>query len=238
VPLPIPPTPQAEASQRQPGEAPTDRRTALRARHRRALLEGAAALLAEGGPAALTVDALAARADVSRRTVFNHFPRLDDVVVALCAERFTVLGALVRQGVGAPLPKAAGSAASPGQDDEGATVFERAAAALVQADLFGVMTSARHLLGADGGPEPQVLRHLLDALAVASDDLTTALREQHPQVPLIDVQVVVGQLISGFAVLGRRWLEQGASADPAARTTWEALLVHVIDRIRAGYARS
>ncbi|HEY3547601.1 MAG TPA: TetR/AcrR family transcriptional regulator [Propionicimonas sp.] len=220
----------------QPGEEPADRRTALRARHRRALLEGASTLLAEGGSAALTVDALAARADVSRRTVFNHFPRLDDVVVALCAERFTVLGALVRQGVGAPPTEAIGRTDSTA-DDEGAIVFERAAAALVQADLFGVMTSARHLLGADGGPEPQVLRHLLDALAVASDDLTTALLEQHPQVPVIDVQIVVGQLISGFAVLGRSWLEQGASADPEARTRWEALLVHVIDRIRAGYAR-
>lgn len=211
----------------------------MRNRHHRALLEAAASLLADGGTTTLSVDALAARADVSRRTVFNHFPRLDDVVVALCAERFTVLGALVRRGVGAPLPPAAAHADDLRDEaSESAIVFERAAAALVEADMFGAMTSARHLLGAEGRPEPQVLRHLLDALAVASDDMTAALREQHPQVPVIDVQVIVGQLISGFAVLGRSWLAQGAADDPAARTRWEALLVHVIDRIRAGYART
>ncbi|HEX5332510.1 MAG TPA: TetR/AcrR family transcriptional regulator [Cellulomonas sp.] len=237
MPAPISSTDPADRPLGQPVERPVDRRTALRDRHHRAILEGAAALLAEGGSAALSVEALAARADVSRRTVFNHFPHLDDVVVALCAERFTVLGALVRQGVGAPPPEVTGHTHDLG-DDEGAILFERAAAALVQADLFGAMTSVRHLLGADGGPEPQVLRHLLDALTVASDDMTAALREQHTQVPVIDVQIVVGQLISGFTVLSRGWLEQGAPADPAARTRWEAQLVHVIDRIRAGYSHS
>ncbi|MEK8226313.1 TetR/AcrR family transcriptional regulator [Oerskovia sp. M15] len=63
-----------------------DRRAALKARHRRAIVDAAAALIGESGGTDFSVDELAGRADVSRRTVFNHFGSLDEVVTEVCSE--------------------------------------------------------------------------------------------------------------------------------------------------------
>ncbi len=54
-------------------------RVAQRRRTRRAIVEAAAALIAEG--AEPSVNDIAVRADVSRRTVYLHFPTLDQLVL-------------------------------------------------------------------------------------------------------------------------------------------------------------
>src|SRR5699024_10253535 len=63
-----------------------DRREALRARYRRAILDAAADLMDQSEGAAFTVDTLAERADVSRRTVFNHFASVEDIVIEVFSE--------------------------------------------------------------------------------------------------------------------------------------------------------
>ncbi|MGH8882710.1 MAG: TetR/AcrR family transcriptional regulator, partial [Stackebrandtia sp.] len=63
-----------------------DRRTLVKERHRRAIVDAAAVLMDETGGTTFTVDQLAARADVSRRTVFNHFASVDDIVITVCGE--------------------------------------------------------------------------------------------------------------------------------------------------------
>ncbi|GAB4005941.1 hypothetical protein GCM10029992_55240 [Glycomyces albus] len=70
-------------------EAPTeavDRRAALKARSRQAILDAAAELIERRRSAEFTVDDLAAASDVSRRTVFNHFASLDDVVTEVAGQ--------------------------------------------------------------------------------------------------------------------------------------------------------
>lgn len=59
---------------------------------RRALSEAAYALVRDGGLAGLTAEAVAARAGVSRRTFFNHFPSLESVLTASVAEFFASVG--------------------------------------------------------------------------------------------------------------------------------------------------
>jgi AcrR family transcriptional regulator len=49
----------------------------------RSLLDAALALLAEGGPDALTIDAIAARAGVARTTVYRRWNGRDEVVLAV-----------------------------------------------------------------------------------------------------------------------------------------------------------
>ena len=68
-----------------------DRRAALKKRHRTAIVDAADALIRERGSARFSVDELADRADVSRRTVFNHFSSLDDVVTTACARELAVV---------------------------------------------------------------------------------------------------------------------------------------------------
>lgn len=55
---------------------------------RRRLLDAAAEVLAERGPAGLTVRAIAARAGVSVGLLYNYFADRDDLLVALTLDRF------------------------------------------------------------------------------------------------------------------------------------------------------
>jgi AcrR family transcriptional regulator len=61
--------------------APGERRDA--ARNRRTLLDTAAELIAESGPAALTMDKVARRAGVGKGTVFRHFGSRPGLMLAL-----------------------------------------------------------------------------------------------------------------------------------------------------------
>jgi AcrR family transcriptional regulator len=60
----------------------TDAKLTRRARND-VLLDSAAALLEAGGATAVTMEAVAAHAGVSRPLVYKHFPNRDDLVVAL-----------------------------------------------------------------------------------------------------------------------------------------------------------
>lgn len=50
-------------------------------RSRNKLLDGATALLVEGGEAAVTVDAVSERSGVAKSTLYRHFPSRDDLLV-------------------------------------------------------------------------------------------------------------------------------------------------------------
>lgn len=52
-------------------------------RTRQSVLETAAAIVAEGGPSALTIDAVVARSGVARSTIYRHWPTRDDLLVAV-----------------------------------------------------------------------------------------------------------------------------------------------------------
>ncbi|GAB3217303.1 TetR/AcrR family transcriptional regulator [Mycolicibacterium hippocampi] len=52
------------------------------ARSRARLLDAATALLREGGPGAVTVDAVTRSANVARATLYRHFPSANDLVAA------------------------------------------------------------------------------------------------------------------------------------------------------------
>lgn len=66
-----------------------------RAARSEALLDAAALLLAEHGPAALTMDAVAAEAGVSRPLVYKHFANRDELLAALHGREAEKLDAIV-----------------------------------------------------------------------------------------------------------------------------------------------
>ena len=61
-----------------PGRADTDPRVA---RSRSRLLEAATELLVDGGPRAVTADAVAERSGVAKSTLYRHWPAVDDLML-------------------------------------------------------------------------------------------------------------------------------------------------------------
>ena len=82
-------------------EVPTGRRERKKLATRQALHQAARQLVAERGLAAVTVEAIAARADVATRTFFNHFSSKEDAVLGMDPARADQLAADLREALGA-----------------------------------------------------------------------------------------------------------------------------------------
>ena len=115
-----------------------DRRAELKARHRQAILDAADSLIRERGKPHFSVDELAERANVSRRTVFNHFASLDDVIMMTCTQ---LLSAVVDE-------FRAATNAMPQGDGSIEALFDRITTALSAIDLPTVVA---YLCGVLGG---------------------------------------------------------------------------------------
>ncbi len=77
---------------------PSDRRHRKRLATRRAISDAATRLFLERGFDHVTVDQIAAAADVGRMTVFNHFPRKEDMFFDLDEEGREILQDALRHG--------------------------------------------------------------------------------------------------------------------------------------------
>ena len=79
------------------GSAPPDRRSRKRLATREGISTAATRLFSERGFDHVTVDEIAAAADVGRMTVFNHFPRKEDMFFDLDEEGREILREALRQ---------------------------------------------------------------------------------------------------------------------------------------------
>lgn len=204
----------------------TDRRTALKARTRRAILDAADALIHERRGSQFTVDELAERADVSRRTVFNHFGSLDDVVLSICTERLNEVIHQVQEV----------ASATPVGDGTRASMFDELAMTLRGADLPAAIT---YLAGALGplaeGNDPRAQALAEEAFSRVADHLAAELLRRYPGADLLDVRLLVSSLVHGVAVIALHWVTTTDPAAPDARATWDALVDRLIHSVRAGY---
>jgi AcrR family transcriptional regulator len=84
------------------------REAASKERRRARIVQAATALLDERGAGGFSVDEVASRAGVSRRTVFNHFGSIDHLVVAVGTDMLSGLIDSLRLGpaAGSPCPAA------------------------------------------------------------------------------------------------------------------------------------
>ncbi|MFF2620453.1 TetR/AcrR family transcriptional regulator [Oerskovia jenensis] len=202
-----------------------DRRTALKARHRRAIVDAAAALIGESGGTMFSVDELAERADVSRRTVFNHFASLDDVVTEVCSEV-----------VGAALDRLDALASDDQGEGPDLALFDEVAQALRTTDFVTPLAYLTRVLGDEGGPSPRRALTLIKVFAEVSMRLTAALAASHPDADPFDIELLVGALMSGLIVIYLRWVDvTGAVDDGASRETWTTLLERLLDATRTGH---
>ncbi|MFB9377238.1 TetR/AcrR family transcriptional regulator [Kineococcus gynurae] len=202
-----------------------DRYAAVKARHRAAILAAATAVLTEGGVPALSADVLAARADVARRTIFNHFASLEDVVLACLEDELnsaisSVADAVDRSPTG-------GAQRGPLDDLE---------TSLRGTDLPRVVSRIARMLEGPGSSEHE-LRLQQQAMAHLAGPMTEQVRHRHPDLSALDAALVTGSVLSGLTVVARVWLEEtGGSLDPAGRRRWEDLLDHLFRTLRHGFS--
>lgn len=206
-----------------------DRRVALKRRHRQAIVDAAAGLLEEHGGLRFTVDQLAERADVSRRTVFNHFATLDDVVIAVASD---VLGGLVGTFV-------ANAVAAPPVDDAPSAMFAEIANAIRTTELVGPMA---YLTRSLGGPSqvdeesPWVAALLMRAFNEISRRFAAEMTARHSGADELEVHLLVNSLMSGLIVLYHHWYAvTGATDDDAARHAWGQLVERLLAAVGTGY---
>lgn len=215
--------------------APTDRRAALKERHRQAIVAAAAELMDTTGGVAFSVDDLAARADVSRRTVFNHFASLDDVVMQVCAD---ILGALVDRFVAsasaARVAPARAGAATP--EHHAGVMFDEVVHALRTTDLVTPMAYLTRTLGVPPHASPARAALLLRSLDHVSERFSAAMLSRHPDADPLDVHLLVNSLVSGVVVLHRHWfVRTGGADDDASRLVWTELVERLVVTVRDGY---
>ncbi|WP_105035446.1 TetR/AcrR family transcriptional regulator [Cryobacterium aureum] len=208
-----------------PNTAP-DRRAELKARYRQAILDAADSLIRERGKPQFSVDELAERAGVSRRTVFNHFSSLDDVIMTTCTR---VLSATVDE-------FRAATASNPAGDSSRVALFEEITTAIRAMDLPPVVSYLAGVLGA-AGDEGRSPHGLGDVFTRATEQLAAEIADRAGAIDEFEVAILVSSVMNGVSVVSGRWLAlTGGSLDTASRQVWLELLDRLIGSIRTGYA--
>ena len=203
-----------------------DRRAELKARHRLAILDAADALIRERGKPRFSVDELAERANVARRTIFNHFSSLDDVILTTCTRVLSTVVDEFREN----------AAALPVGDGSRSSLFNEITASLRAIDLPSVVSYLWGVL-AEEGEDGRSQSAMQDVFARTTEQLALELADRSVDIDRFEVEILVSTLMNGVAVAARHWITTtGASLDPESRAVWDRLLDRLIDAVRTGYA--
>lgn len=201
-----------------------DRRAALKERSRQAILAAAHDLMRTTGGISFTVDELADRADVSRRTVFNHFASLDDVVAEVCSG---ILGDLVAN-LAASMT---GAERRPGE-----SILDELIATVRGTDLVGPMAYLTRTLGGSDPRAPRQADLLTRAVSQVGAGLVEVLGGRYPEVDPLDLRLLVSTVTGGVLVLHLDWWERtGARDDADSRAVWDSLLDRLVTHLRTGF---
>lgn len=198
---------------------PVDRRAALKAKSRRAILDAAAAIMRGRRSTDFSVDELAVAADVSRRTVFNHFASLEDVATEVAAEMLNeIVDDMQAQAASAPPD----------------TVLADLVATAGADQLVPVVAGLFDLLGigeSDTAHREAVL--MQRAFTLFTERMSAAMTRRHPDVDPLAVELLVAAFCGGILVFVRRWMEETGAVDtPESRRAWDDLIARLIEVLR------
>lgn len=210
-----------------------DGRSVLRAERRQAILTATRELVASASTTHITVEQVAERAGVSRRTVFNHFGSFDALLVAVCEE---VLAEVTAQVLDDVARRARRTVAA--QRDPGASL-DALCEAVRGADLPTAMVSIDRLIGGLGGDETRVEAISQSALDQVGRRIAAEVLRADPGLDPLTLELTVAFLMNGVGVLAHRWLEQsGARLTPATRGAWTRSMSRLLRQIRSGYTNA
>ncbi|WP_205323597.1 TetR/AcrR family transcriptional regulator [Glycomyces sp. YM15] len=195
--------------------ATVDRRAALKAKSRKAILDAAEVLMRERRSTNFSVDELAAAADVSRRTVFNHFDSLEAVVTAAA-------GRMLVDIVDAMEAEAASGTS--------ATVLGDLAAAASADHLVPTVAYLIEVLGGDHAQPVERGAVLMQrAVALFTDRMSTSIARRHPGVDELQVAFLVAAFSGGLLGLVEHWgAATGGTDTPDSRRAWNDLLARLV----------
>lgn len=201
-----------------------DRRAALKAQHRSAILTAAQALLEERQGSSFSVDELANRADVARRTVFNHFSSLDEVLLTVCTDALSVL---IDDFLSSVSRTPIGDGSRSGMLDELVTAMQ-------ESDLVSTIAAMVRGLGGPDSANARAPELTEAAFSRTSIRLTSEVLRRYPAADALDVELLVGSLMSGVAIISNHWVERTrAGIDAGSRAEWDRLLARLLHSLRS-----
>jgi len=202
----------------------TGREAGSKLRRRQRIIDAAAEVLVSK-PRPLSVADVADRAGVSRRTVFNYFPSVDDLIIAVGADALDGLVQGLNIGAG-----------SPATTDDATAVFEEVAAALRGIDLVDTVVRATRILGGTGFEDPRIANLVRDTFVAIADRMTSALTAKHPAANAFEIELLVSALIGGVVVVYKNWVERvGLTDSEQSRRVWSELFETHLHMVRDGY---
>ena len=203
---------------------PADKREAIRLRNRRSIIAAAGELATERGVAGVGVNDLAARAGVSRRTIFNHFPSAQDAVFEYLSDQVTGLIDRMLRELPAPDPSAG---------TELGDVYRQLIEALRTPTLLDEL---QPVFSVDLQETPAASLWEFRVTRTAVDRLADVLRERLPQYTPFQIHLVATTLINALAECLDEWLARTDGAlDEAARRTWGELLATALAVLGRGF---
>lgn len=201
------------------------REAASKQRRRQRIIEAAAELLVNRGTPP-TVDEVADRAGVSRRTVFNYFPSVDDLIIAVGTD---ALSGLIES------LNISGADSTAGSDDP-AVVFAELATAVHRIDLVDAVVRLTRILGDTGYENPRIAALVRSTFVTIADRLVTTLTDHHPAADPFRIELMVSSVIGGVMVVYTNWVQRvGLSDSEDARRVWTELFEIHLRAVRDGY---
>ncbi|WP_217630283.1 TetR/AcrR family transcriptional regulator [Nocardioides exalbidus] len=211
----------------------TDPGTQRDQRHR-AIVDAARALATEHGAHGFTVDRVAELAGVSRRTVFNHFPGVDHLLVAVCEQVLAEVTTELLHGVDRR------TADLPAGPEGHRLALDALGEAARDVDLASAIVTISHVLGGAGPEDERAAGISRSAFEHVGGRLRERLLERAPGLDPLDLELTLCLLTNGLALMAGHWLRQHPAmaydVPPGARADWDLLLDRLLHRLRVGHA--
>ncbi len=201
------------------------RRETTKLRHRHAIVEAASLLIEEHGGAAFTVDELAARADVARRTVFNHFPSLDEVVLEVAEEGLSTFTETISSSIA--------SGTKTGIDG----VLDDLRAVLRTEESRAAIRKLAQMFESIDEADPRRRARVNEIFARTTAKFSDLVSARCLGTSELQVVLFINAFAGGMATICIRWLSQPDTGDNVPTQLWEQMLDELMQALRHGYLR-
>lgn len=187
-------------------------------------MDAAAVLMRERLSAGFSVDELASAAEVSRRTIFNHFASIDEVVIEVFGHE---LGAVVERLATPPS----------GATGVGGSMFDELADTFRTTDLISPMVYLTRILGNEDPTLTARQAHLAArAFTAISERLIQEVRLRHPAADPLTVSLLVSSMTHGLMVIYSHWSTACGAVDTIdSRRLWSQFLERLLESFSTGF---